>query len=67
MMRLKKGPMEQFRRRKCKLRNHKTLKLEQLRRWRYRQKNHWTSNEGIRKRENHGELKDKDKWRLFQQ
>jgi hypothetical protein len=57
MRRLKWGPMEQFRRRKCRLRNHMTSKVEQLKRRRYRQRKHGTSKEGVRKRKNHKEFK----------
>jgi hypothetical protein len=36
MKRLKQGPMEQLKRRKCKLRNHKNSLVEQLRRRKYK-------------------------------
>jgi hypothetical protein len=58
MRRLKWGQVEQFRRRKCRLRNHVTSKVEQLRRQRYRQKKHGTSKEGVKKRKNHKEFKE---------
>jgi hypothetical protein len=44
--------VEQFRRRKCRLENHKTLEEKQLRR-KYKQRNHKTPKEGARKRNNH--------------
>jgi hypothetical protein len=42
MKRQKQGPMEQLRRRKYRLRNHKTLAVEQLRRRWYNQRYHVT-------------------------
>jgi hypothetical protein len=51
----------------CRLRNHRISKVEQFRRRRYKQKNHRTLEEGVRKRKNHREFKNKDKWKLFQQ
>jgi hypothetical protein len=59
--------MEHLKRRKCKLRNDKTLEVEQLRWQRYRLINHKTLEEGVRKRNNQRELKNKDRWRLCQQ
>jgi hypothetical protein len=35
-----------------------TSKVEQLKRRRYRQRNHMTSNEGVRKRNNHKKFKE---------
>jgi hypothetical protein len=55
--------MEQLRRRKCRVRSHKILEVEQLKRWNYKQKNHKTS----MKKKNHRKLRNKDMWRLFQQ
>jgi hypothetical protein len=59
--------VEQLKRRKCKLRNHRTSEVEQLMRQKYIQRNHMTSEEGVKKRKNHIKLKNKDRWRLFQQ
>jgi hypothetical protein len=67
MRRLKQGPMEQLKKRKCRIKNHRTSQVEQLWRWRYRKNNHVTSKERVRKRKNHRELGNKDKWKLFQQ
>jgi hypothetical protein len=50
---LKQGPMEQLKRRKCRLRNHMTSKVEQLGMRMYIQNNHITLEEGVRKRKNH--------------
>jgi hypothetical protein len=44
---MKQGPMEQHRRRKCRLRNHNILEVEQLKRRRYGQRNHRTLGEGL--------------------
>jgi hypothetical protein len=44
--------MQQLKRRKYKLRNHRTSKVEQLRRKRYNQKYHMTLKEGVRKKKN---------------
>ncbi len=52
--------------RKCKLRNHKTSEVEQLNKI-YRQKNHMTLEEGVMNRKNHKKIKNKNRWRLFQQ
>jgi hypothetical protein len=54
----------QLKRRKYKLRNHKTLQVEQLRR-RYSQRYHRTSREGVRKKKNQREFKNRKRWRLF--
>jgi hypothetical protein len=43
----------------------RTSKVEQLKRWRYKQRNHRTSKEGVKKRKNHIKFKNKDMWRLF--
>jgi hypothetical protein len=48
------------------MRNHRTLEVEEFKRWNYRQKNHKTSKVGVRKKKNHKKLRNKDKWRLFQ-
>jgi hypothetical protein len=48
-----------FRRRKYKVRNHKASKVEQLRKRRYNQKYHGTLEEGVRKKKNQGELRNK--------
>jgi hypothetical protein len=48
------------------LKNHKTSEVEQLRRWRYKQINHRTLEEGVRKRKKHNEFMNKNMWRLFQ-
>jgi hypothetical protein len=45
--------MKQLKRRKCKLRNHRTSKEKQLMRRKYKQRNHNTSKEGVEKRKNH--------------
>jgi hypothetical protein len=42
-----------------------TLEVEQLKRQRNRQRNHRTSEEGVKKNKNHKEFKNKDRWRLF--
>jgi hypothetical protein len=57
--------MEQLRKRKYKLRNHKTLEVEQFRRRRYSQRYHMTLEEGIKKKKNQREFKNKKRWRLF--
>jgi hypothetical protein len=44
--------MEQLKRRKCNLRNHKTSEVEQLKKS-YRPRNHMTSKEGVRRKKNH--------------
>jgi hypothetical protein len=51
--------------RKWILKTHRTSKVEQLKRWRYKQRNHRTSKEGVKKRKNHTKFKNKDMWRLF--
>jgi hypothetical protein len=53
MKKLKQAPIEQLKRRKCRLKNHKTLETEQLSKGKYRQRDHKTSKEGARKRKNH--------------
>jgi hypothetical protein len=65
MKKQKQGLVEQLRRRKCRLKNHKTSEVEQLRRRRYNKKNHRTLDEGVKKKENHREFKNKKRWRLF--
>ncbi len=65
ILRYKQDLMEHLKRKKCKLKNHKTSKVEQSKRWRYKQKNHKTLEEGVKKRKNHSELRNKDKCRLF--
>jgi hypothetical protein len=46
--------MEQLRRKKYKLKNHKTTKMEQLRRKKYNQRCHMTLEEGIKKKKKRG-------------
>jgi hypothetical protein len=46
--------MEQLRKRKYKLKNHRTLEVEQLRRRRYSQRYHKTLKEGVRKKKTKG-------------
>jgi hypothetical protein len=58
--------MEHLKRKKCKLRNHMTSKVEQLKRRRYSYRNHRTLKEGVRKKQSHREFKNKKRWRLFQ-
>jgi hypothetical protein len=41
--------------------------MGQLKRRKYRLKNHKNSKEGARKRKNHKQFKNKDRWRLLQQ
>jgi hypothetical protein len=52
--------MEQLMRRKCKLRNYGTSKVEQFMRRKYRQKNNGTLEEGVWKIKNHQKLRNKD-------
>jgi hypothetical protein len=39
--------------------------VEELRRRKYRQKNHRTLEEGVRKSKNHRKFKNKNNWKLF--
>jgi hypothetical protein len=39
--------------------------VEQLRRRRYNKKNHMTLDEGVKKKKNHREFKNKKRWKLF--
>ncbi len=66
MKRQKQGLMGQLRRKKYRLRNHKTLKAQQLKRRRYSQRYHKTLEEGVRKKNNQREFKNRKRWRLFQ-
>jgi hypothetical protein len=50
--RQKQGPMGQFKRRKYKLRNHKTLEVVQLRRRKKSQRYHKTLKDGVKKKNN---------------
>jgi hypothetical protein len=54
----------QLRRRKYILRNHMTSEVEQLRR-RYNQRYHRTLKEGVMKKKNQREFKNRKRWRLF--
>jgi hypothetical protein len=67
MRRLKHGPTRQLRKRKCKLGNHRTSEEGQLMRRKPILKHHMTLEEGTRKRKNHKQLKNKNRWKLFQQ
>jgi hypothetical protein len=58
--------MEQLGSKKYRLRNHKTSKVEQLRRRRYSQRYHKTLEEGVKKKEDQREFKDRKSWKLFQ-
>jgi hypothetical protein len=55
----------QLKRRKYRLKNHKTSKVEQLKRT-YNQRYHMTLEEGVRKKKNQREFKNRKWWRLFQ-
>jgi hypothetical protein len=59
--------MEQLMKRKYKLRNHKTSKVEKLRKRRCKDRNHRTLEVGVRRRKNHKEIRNNNRWRLFQQ
>jgi hypothetical protein len=59
--------MEQLKRRKYKFKNHMTSKMEQLKRRMCRQRKHMILKVKARRRKNHGELRNKNRWRLFQQ
>jgi len=50
MKRQNQGPMEQFKRKKYRLKNHKTSKNEQFKRRRYSQRYCRTLEEGVRKK-----------------
>jgi len=41
-------------------------KVEQLKKRRYNQKNHKTLEEGVRRKKNPKQFKNKKRWRLFQ-
>jgi hypothetical protein len=45
--------MEQLRKRKYRIRNHRTLEVEQFKKGKYKQRNHKTLEEGAKKRKNH--------------
>jgi hypothetical protein len=49
--------MEQLRRRKYKLKNHRTLEVEQLRKRRYNQRYHRTLKEGVKKKKTQKEFR----------
>jgi hypothetical protein len=66
MKRQNQGPMEQFKRKKYRLKNHKTSKNEQFKRRRYNQRYCMTLEEGVMKKKNQREFKNKKRWRLFQ-
>jgi hypothetical protein len=54
--------VEQFKRRKCKLKNHKTSKVEQVRKRRmYNQRNHMTLKEGVKKRKKPQKIHEHEK------
>jgi hypothetical protein len=55
----------QLKRRKYKLKNHKTSEVEQLKRRRYSQRYHKTLEEGVKKKKNQREFKNRKRWRLF--
>ncbi len=63
---IKQGLVEQLRRKKYRLKNHKTSKVEQFKRRRYSQKYHRTLEEGIKKKKNQREFRNRNMWRLFQ-
>jgi hypothetical protein len=65
MKKQKHGLVEQLRRKKCRPRNHMTSEVEQLRRRSYNKENHRTLDEGVKKKKNHKEFKNKKRWRLF--
>jgi hypothetical protein len=65
MKRKKQGLVEKLKGRMCKLRNHMTSEVEQLRR-RYNQKNHMTLKEGVKKKHNHRKFRNRKRWKLFQ-
>jgi hypothetical protein len=67
MRRMKQGPVEQHRRRMCRLNNYMTSEVEQLRRRGYSQRNHKTLKEGVRKKKNLKEFRNMKRWRIFQQ
>jgi hypothetical protein len=66
MKKKKQGLMGQLRRSKYRLRNHRTSKVEQLRRRRYNHRYHKTLEEGVRKKKNQREFRNKKRSRLFQ-
>jgi hypothetical protein len=39
--------------------------MEQLKRRRYKQRNHKTSKKGVKKEKKHRDFRNKDMWRLF--
>jgi hypothetical protein len=53
--------MGQLRRRKHKLKIHRTSEVEQLKRRRYKQRYHRTLEEGVRKKKNQREFRNKVK------
>jgi hypothetical protein len=57
--------MGQLKRRKYRLKNHKTSKVEQLKRRRYNQRYHMTLKQGVRKKKNLREFRNRKRWRLF--
>ncbi len=65
MKRQKQGLMGQLKRRKYRLKNHKTSKVEQLKRRRYNQRYHMTLKQGVRKKKNLREFRNRKRWRLF--
>jgi hypothetical protein len=67
MKKLKQGLVEQLKRKKCRPRNHMTSEVEWLGKRKYNKINHKTLEEGIKKRKNHKEFRNRNEWRLFQQ
>jgi hypothetical protein len=55
----------QLRKRKYILKNHKTSKVEQLKKRRYNQRYCMTLEEGVKKKKNQRQFKNKKRWRLF--
>jgi hypothetical protein len=66
MKRQMQGPMGQLKRRKYKLRNHKTSKVEQLRKRRYNQRYFRTLEEGVIEKNNQRGFRNRKRWKLFQ-
>jgi hypothetical protein len=54
-----------LKRRKYGLRNHTTLEVEQLRRRRYILRYHMTLEEGVRKKKNQREFRNRKRWGYY--
>jgi hypothetical protein len=58
--------MGHLKRKKYKLRNHRTSKVEQLKRRRYNHRYHRTLEEGVKEKKSQKEFRNMKRWRLFQ-